>query len=424
MDRRTLGTEGLEVSQQGLGCMGMSAWYGPTDAEESIATIHRALELGITLLDTADVYGQGDNEELVGRAIAGRRDDVVLATKFGNRWFDDGSRTIDGTPAYVNEAIDASLRRLNVDHVDLYYQHRVDANTPIEETVGAMAELVRAGKVKHIGLSEAGPETIRRANVVHPITALQSEWSLWSRDPEGEVLSTVRELGIGFVAYSPLGRGFLAGRFASPDELSDDDFRRNHPRMRDENFEQNRRLAQRVRELAADKGCTAAQLALAWVLSRGEDVVPIPGTKRRTYLEQNAAASDVELTEDELRELDEAFPPRQRATVTRTCRPSAAEAASELFAQALERGPAGVGALFLVLMGLVVEILAAHRAEPRAVGATENLVRQLERHGVAGPGAEVEVVVFEIGRPELVDAVGVRRLILTGGDRHVERGIA
>jgi aryl-alcohol dehydrogenase-like predicted oxidoreductase len=309
MDRRTLGTEGLEVSQQGLGCMGMSAWYGPTDAEESIATIHRALELGITLLDTADVYGQGDNEELVGRAIAGRRDDVVLATKFGNRWFDDGSRTIDGTPAYVNEAIDASLRRLNVDHVDLYYQHRVDANTPIEETVGAMAELVRAGKVKHIGLSEAGPETIRRANVVHPITALQSEWSLWSRDPEGEVLSTVRELGIGFVAYSPLGRGFLAGRFASPDELSDDDFRRNHPRMRDENFEQNRRLAQRVRELAADKGCTAAQLALAWVLSRGEDVVPIPGTKRRTYLEQNAAASDVELTEDELRELDEAFPP-------------------------------------------------------------------------------------------------------------------
>jgi aryl-alcohol dehydrogenase-like predicted oxidoreductase len=309
MDRRTLGTEGLELSQQGLGCMGMSAWYGPTDAEESIATIHRALDLGVTFLDTADVYGQGDNEELVGRAIAGRRDEVVLATKFGNRWFDDGSRTIDGTPQYVNDAIDASLRRLNVDHVDLYYQHRVDANTPIEETVGALAELVRAGKVKHIGLSEAGPETIRRANAVHPITALQSEWSLWTRDPEGEVLSAVRELGIGFVAYSPLGRGFLAGRFASPDELSDDDFRRNHPRMRDENFEQNRRLAQRVRELAADKGCTAAQLALAWVLSRGEDVVPIPGTKRRTYLEQNAAASDVELTEDELRELDEAFPP-------------------------------------------------------------------------------------------------------------------
>jgi aryl-alcohol dehydrogenase-like predicted oxidoreductase len=309
MEQRTLGTEGLQVSQQGLGCMGMSAWYGPTDAEESIATIHRALELGINFLDTADVYGQGDNEELVGRAVAGRRDEFVLATKFGNRWFDDGSRTIDGTPAYVHEAIDASLRRLNVDHVDLYYQHRVDANTPIEETVGAMGELVRAGKVKHIGLSEAGPETIRRANDVHPITALQSEWSLWSRDPEDAVLPTVRELGIGFVAYSPLGRGFLAGRFSSPTELADDDFRRNHPRMRDGNFEQNRLLAERVREFAAERGCTPAQLALAWVLSRGDDVVPIPGTKRRTYLEQNAAASELELGEDVLRELDEAFPP-------------------------------------------------------------------------------------------------------------------
>jgi aryl-alcohol dehydrogenase-like predicted oxidoreductase len=309
MDTRTLGTEGLEVSEQGLGCMGMSAWYGPTDEQESIATIHRALELGITFLDTADVYGAGDNEELVGRAIAGRRDDVVIATKFGNRWFDDGHRTIDGTPEYVREALDASLRRLNVDYVDLYYQHRVDADTPIEETVGAMAELVAAGKVKHIGLSEAGPQTIRRANAVHPITALQSEWSLWTRDPEDEVLPTIRELGIGFVAYSPLGRGFLAGRFASPDELSDDDFRRNHPRMTGENFEQNRELADRVRELAADKGSTPAQLALAWVLSRGDDVVPIPGTKRREYLEQNAAASELELSEEELRELDEAFPP-------------------------------------------------------------------------------------------------------------------
>jgi aryl-alcohol dehydrogenase-like predicted oxidoreductase len=309
MEKRALGTQGLVVSQQGLGCMGMSAWYGPTDEEESIATIHRALELGITFLDTADVYGQGANEELVGRAIAGHRDDVVLATKFGNRWFDDGSRTIYGTPEYVQTAIDASLRRLNVDHVDLYYQHRVDANTPIEETVGAMAELVRAGKVKHIGLSEAGPETIRRANGVHPITALQSEWSLWTRDPEGEVLQTVRELGIGFVAYSPLGRGFLAGRFSSPDELTEDDFRRNHPRMQDGNFEQNRLLAERVRELAAEKGCTPAQLALAWVLSRGKDVVPIPGTKRRTYLEQNAAALELELTETDLRQLDQAFPP-------------------------------------------------------------------------------------------------------------------
>jgi len=307
MERRRLGD--LEVSAQGLGCMGMSAWYGPTDEQESIATIHRALELGIDFLDTADVYGQGANEELVGKAIAGRREEVVLATKFGNRWFEDGTRTIDGSPEYVREAIDASLRRLNVDYVDLYYQHRVDANTPIEETVGAMAELVAAGKVRHLGLSEAGAQTIRRAQAVHPITALQSEWSLWTRDPEAEVLPTVRELGIGFVAYSPLGRGFLAGRFSSPGELAEDDFRRRHPRMSGENFERNRELAERVRELAEEKGCTPAQLALAWVLSRGDGVVPIPGTKRRTYLEQNAAASELELTEDELERLDEAFPP-------------------------------------------------------------------------------------------------------------------
>jgi aryl-alcohol dehydrogenase-like predicted oxidoreductase len=308
MERRKLG-QGLEVSAQGLGCMGMSAWYGPTDNEESIAAIHRALELGIDFLDTADVYGQGANEELVAKAIAGRRDDYVIATKFGNRWFDDGSRTIDGSPEYVHQAIDASLRRLGTDHVDLYYQHRVDAGTPIEETVGAMAELVAAGKVKHIGLSEAGPETIRRAHAVHPITALQSEWSLWTRDPEGEVLDTVRELGIGFVAYSPLGRGFLAGRFSSADELADDDFRRRHPRMSGDNGERNRALADKVRELAEAKGCTPAQLALAWVLARGDDVVPIPGTKRRKYLEQNAAASDVQLDDDELRQLDDAFPP-------------------------------------------------------------------------------------------------------------------
>jgi aryl-alcohol dehydrogenase-like predicted oxidoreductase len=308
MGRRKLGQR-LEVSAQGLGCMGMSAWYGPTDNEESIAAIHRALELGIDFLDTADVYGQGANEELVGKAIAGRRDDYVIATKFGNRWFDDGSRTIDGSPEYVHQAIDASLRRLGTDHVDLYYQHRVDADTPIEETVGAMAELVAAGKAKHLGLSEAGPETIRRAHAVHPITALQSEWSLWTRDPEGEVLETVRELGIGFVAYSPLGRGFLAGRFSSADELADDDFRRRHPRMSGDNGERNRALADRVRELAEAKGCTPAQLALAWVLARGDDVVPIPGTKRREYLEQNAAASDVRLDDDELRELDQAFPP-------------------------------------------------------------------------------------------------------------------
>jgi len=289
--------------------MGMSAWYGPTDEAESIAAIHRALELGIDFLDTADVYGQGANEQLVGKAIAGRREEFVIATKFGNRWFDDGRRTIDGSPEYVHAAIDRSLQRLGVDYVDLYYQHRVDANTPIEDTVGAMAELVTAGKVKHLGLSEAGPDTIRRAHAVHPITALQSEWSLWTRDPEDEVLETVRELGVGFVAYSPLGRGFLAGRFSSPEELSDDDFRRRHPRMSGENFDLNRALAEKVREIAEQKGCTPAQLALAWVLSRGDDVVPIPGTKRRTYLEQNAAASELELTEDELRELDEAFPP-------------------------------------------------------------------------------------------------------------------
>jgi aryl-alcohol dehydrogenase-like predicted oxidoreductase len=287
----------------------MSAWYGPTDEQESIATIHRALELGIDFLDTADVYGQGANEQLVGKAIAGRRDDYVIATKFGNRWFDDGRRTIDGSPAYVREAIDASLQRLGVDYVDLYYQHRVDADTPIEETVGAMAELVEAGKVKHLGLSEAGAQTIRRAHAVHPITALQSEWSLWTRDPEGEVLDTVRELGIGFVAYSPLGRGFLAGRFSSAEELAEDDFRRRHPRMSGENGERNRALADKVRELAERKGCTPAQLALAWVLARGDDVVPIPGTKRREYLEQNAAATQVELGADELRELDDAFPP-------------------------------------------------------------------------------------------------------------------
>jgi aryl-alcohol dehydrogenase-like predicted oxidoreductase len=300
---RTLG-QGLKVSDQGLGCMGMSAWYGATDEEESIATIHRALELGVVFLDTADVYGLGKNEELVGRAIAGRRDEVVLATKFGNRWHEDGTRTIDGSPDYVRAAIDASLERLGVDHVDLYYQHRVDANTPIEETVGAMAELVAAGKAKHIGLSEAGAETIRRAHAVHPITALQSEYSLWTRDPEGEILDTCRELGIGLVAYSPLGRGFLAGRFTSPDELDDGDFRKNHPRFQGDNLEHNTKIVETVKAIAAEKDVTPAQVALAWVLSRGDDVVPIPGTKRRTYLEQNAAASQVELTDDDLRRLD------------------------------------------------------------------------------------------------------------------------
>ncbi len=287
--------------------MGMSAWYGETDEDESLATIHRAIELGVTFLDTADVYGQkfGDNERLVGRAIAGRRGEVVLATKFGNAARSGRSdRGIDGRPEYVRASIDESLQRLGTDHVDLYYQHRVDLDTPIEETVGAMAEAVAAGKVRHLGLSEASAETIRRAHAVHPIAALQSEYSLWSRDPEGEIIDTLRELGIGLVAYSPLGRGFLAGRFSSTDELADNDFRKNHPRFTGANIEQNHALAQRVEEVASAKGVTPAQVALAWVLSRDDDVVPIPGTKRRTYLEQNAAAVDVRLTDAELAQLD------------------------------------------------------------------------------------------------------------------------
>jgi len=287
--------------------MGMSAWYGETDEAESIATIHRAIELGVTFLDTADVYGQkfGDNERLVGRAIAGRRGEVVLATKFGNAARSGRSdRGIDGRPEYVHASIDESLQRLGTDHIDLYYQHRVDLDTPIEETVGAMAEAVAAGKVRHLGLSEASAQTIRRAHAVHPIAALQSEYSLWSREPEGEILGTLRELGIGLVAYSPLGRGFLAGRFSSTDELADNDFRKNHPRFTGGNIEHNRALAERVVEVAATKGVTPAQVALAWVLSRGDDVVPIPGTKRRTYLEENAAAVDVRLTDDELAQLD------------------------------------------------------------------------------------------------------------------------
>jgi aryl-alcohol dehydrogenase-like predicted oxidoreductase len=300
--------QGLEVSEQGLGCMGMSAWYGQTDENESIATIHRALDLGITFLDTADMYGAtfGGNEQLVGRAIAGRRDEVVLASKFANKVDANGVRSIDGRPEYVLSAIDDSLARLGVDHIDLYYQHRVDANTPIEETVGAMAELVAAGKVRHLGLSEASAATIRRAHAVHPITALQSEYSLWSRDPEGDVLDTCRELGIGLVAYSPLGRGFLAGRFSSVDELEDGDFRKSsQPRLEGD---RNRHLADQVKALAAAKGVTPAQFALAWVLAQGDDIVPIPGTKRRTYLEENAAAGDIVLTPAELARIDEAFP--------------------------------------------------------------------------------------------------------------------
>jgi aryl-alcohol dehydrogenase-like predicted oxidoreductase len=307
MRKRTLG-QGLEVSELGLGLMGMSFAYGTADEQESIATIHRALELGVNFLDTADMYGWGDNEQLVGRAIAGRRDEVVLATKFGNLRPGEGSRRVDGRPEYVRQAIDASLRRLGTDHVDLYYQHRVDKTVPIEETVGAMAELVAAGKTRHIGLSEASPDTIRRAHAVHPITALQTEYSLWTRDPEEEILPTTRELGIGFVAYSPLGRGMLTGRFSSPDDFDEDDFRKTHPRFTGENFQRNLDLVERVREIASEKGVTPGQLALAWVLAQGEDIVPIPGTTSQKHLEENVAATEVELTEDDLARIDEAFP--------------------------------------------------------------------------------------------------------------------
>jgi aryl-alcohol dehydrogenase-like predicted oxidoreductase len=308
MDRRTLG-QGLEVSAMGLGCMGMSEFYGRGDEDEAIRTIHRALELGIDLLDTADMYGPFTNEKLVGRAIADRRDRVVLATKFGNVRGENGERLgIDGSPEYVRKACDASLQRLGIDHIDLYYQHRVDKTVPIEETVGAMAELVAQGKVRHLGLSEASPQTIRRAHAVHPVTALQTEYSLWTRDPEEEVLPTIRELGIGYVAYSPLGRGFLTGRFRTPDDFDEDDFRRHHPRFQGENFARNLDLVERVRQIAEEKGCTPGQLALAWVLSRGEDIVPIPGTKRRRYLEENVAAADIALSDDDLARLDEAAP--------------------------------------------------------------------------------------------------------------------
>ena len=309
MRSRNLGSAGLEVSEIGLGCMGMSEFYGRSDEGEAIATIHRALDLGVTFLDTADAYGPFTNERLVGRAIAGRRDQVVLATKFGNVRNEQGERLgIRGDAEYVRQACDASRQRLGVDHIDLYYQHRVDPKTPIEETVGAMAELVEAGKIRYLGLSEAAPATIRRANAVHPVTALQTEYSLWSRDPEDEILPTVRELGIGFVAYSPLGRGFLSGRVRSIDDLDPDDFRRNNPRFQGENFRHNLELVQRVQEIAAEKGVTPAQLALAWVLTRGDDIVPIPGTKRVRYLEENLSAVDVKLDPDDLARIEQAFP--------------------------------------------------------------------------------------------------------------------
>jgi aryl-alcohol dehydrogenase-like predicted oxidoreductase len=308
MKTRRLG-QNLEVSSLGLGCMGMSEFYGTSDEGEAIATIHRAIELGVTFLDTADMYGPFTNERLVGRAIADRRDKVVLATKFGNERREDGSWVgINGRPEYVHKAAEASLQRLGVDHIDLYYQHRVDTNTPIEETVGAMKELVEAGKVRYLGLSEAAPDTIRRANAVHPIAALQTEYSLWERDPEDKILPTVRELGIGFVPYSPLGRGFLSGQIKSIDDLAEDDFRRRGPRFQGDNFQKNLDLVEQVEEIANEKGVTPSQLALAWVLAQGEDIVPIPGTKRVKYLEENVGAVDVELTDDDLRRIDEAFP--------------------------------------------------------------------------------------------------------------------
>ncbi|MEJ7871226.1 MAG: aldo/keto reductase [Rubrobacteraceae bacterium] len=309
MDQRRLGREGLVVSELGLGCMGMSEFYGTGEEEESVSTIRRAIELGVTFLDTADMYGPFTNERLVGKAIQGRRDEVAIATKFGIQRQEDGTMLgVNGKPEYVRSSCDASLQRLGVDHIDLYYQHRVDQETPIEETVGAMKELVEAGKVRYLGLSEAAPETIRKAHEVHRISALQTEYSLWSRDVEDGILPALRELGIGFVAYSPLGRGFLTGQIRRFEDLPEGDYRRQSPRFQGENFDKNLELVDRVNEIAAEKGVTPGQLALAWLLRQGDDIVPIPGTKRREYLEENAAATDVTLTDEDLERIEDAAP--------------------------------------------------------------------------------------------------------------------
>lgn len=309
MQRRQLGRSGLEVSAIGLGCMGMSAMYGESDEREAIATIHRAIEIGVDFLDTSDMYGNGHNEELIGRAIADRRDRVILATKFGNIRYPDGTMDVDGRPEYVAAACEASLRRLRVDCVDLYYQHRVDPNVPIEDTVGAMAVLVKQGKAKYLGLSEAAPATIGRAHAVHPIAALQTEYSLWTREAETQILPTCRELGIGYVAYAPLGRGFLGGKIHDPDSLDASDHRRRMPRYQPENFARNLKLLQTLEELALVKGCAPAQIALAWVLAQGIDIIPIPGTKRVSYLEENAKAAEIGLSTEELGRLNHGFPP-------------------------------------------------------------------------------------------------------------------